>query len=78
MSEAELNEKVDIYFGVKDDELRLVAQTLARSGFEWADIRRLMFRVWGVAWNEGNVDGYDDGYSEGYVEGLAAGSGGCE
>lgn len=73
MAEADLNKQVDLHFGIEDSELRLVAQTLARSGFEWNDIRHLMTRVWDAAWNEGNVEGYDDGYSEGYSDGREEG-----
>lgn len=53
--------KVDLYFGVENHELRLVAQTLARSGFEWADIQRLMGSVWSVAYYEGYADRDDEG-----------------
>ena len=60
----DLNRKVDLYFGVENHELRLVAQTLARSGFEWADIRRLMGSVWGAAYYEGYANRDDEGCCE--------------
>lgn len=68
MSEAKprenLNRRVDLHFGVENHELRLVAQALARSGFEWSDIQRLMGSVWNVAYFEGYADRDDEGCCE--------------
>lgn len=70
MAEADLDKQVDLHFGIKDSELRLAAQHLARSGFEWADIRYLMSLVWDVAWDEGYSEGYSEGYEDRSMEGC--------
>jgi hypothetical protein len=53
VSENELNDRVDGYFGVTDEKLRRVAQTLVRSGMEWTEAQRLMSDVYHVGYEEG-------------------------